>query len=263
MNYGRYEYAANEFQRIADEHPDDPWAWVNIGLARLALDQEDAAMVALERAVQGAPDHLQANLYLGILYARHDDYPRAIEHFQTVLRNDPGELEASFQLALALIEVGRHEEAAAELEKVVRGNPGKTTAHIKLATTLTWSGRYEEAVRTLERAYGAMPDVPGIASALARLLATCPVAGLRDGRRAIDLIEKTVGDGQMNLAQVQTLAMAHASNGDFSEAIRWQERAIDAAREMNRPGLVELMEGNLELYRGGKPCTTPWPVPER
>jgi tetratricopeptide (TPR) repeat protein len=263
MNYGRYEYAATEFQRIADEHPEDAWAWVNIGLARRALEQEDEALAALEQAVRIAPDHLQANLHLGILYARRGDYSPAIEHFQTVLRNDPGELEASFQLAAALIEVGRHEEAVTELEKVVKGNPGKISAHVQLAMTLTWSERYEEALRTLDRAHGAMPDVPGIASALARVLAACPQESLRDGRRAIELIENTVGDGQMNLAQVQTLAMAHAADGDFRKAIQWQERAIDAAREMNRHGLVAAMELNLELFRSERPCTTPWPAPER
>jgi tetratricopeptide (TPR) repeat protein len=263
MNYGRYEYAATEFQRIADEHPDDPWAWVNIGLARLALEQDDAALTALEQAVWIAPDHLQANLHLGTLYALRGDYPAAIERLQTVLRNDPGELEASFQLAAVLIEVGRHEEAVAELEKVVRGNPGKTTAHVQLAMALTWSHRHDEAHRTLERAHTAMPHDPAIASALARVLAACPEADLRDGGRAIELIEKTVGNGQMNLAQVQTLAMAHAADGAFRKAIQWQERAIDAARKMNRHGLVRVLEGNLELYRGEKPCTTPWPPPKR
>jgi len=263
MNYGRYEYAANEFQRIADEHPDDPWAWVNIGLARLALEEDDAALAALEQAVGVAPNHLQANLHLGTLYAHRGDYPRAIEYLQTVLRNDPGELEASFQLAAVLIEVGRHEEAVAELEKVVRGNPGKATAHVQLAMSLTWSGRYDEALRTLDRAHSAMPEDPRIASALARVLAACPETGIRNGGRAIELIEETVGDGQMNLAQVQTLAMAHAADGDFRKAIKWQERAIDAARKMNRQGLVRVLEGNLELYRGGRPCTTPWPAPNR
>jgi tetratricopeptide (TPR) repeat protein len=263
MNYGRYEYAATEFQRIADAHPDDPWAWVNIGLARLALEEDDAALAALEKAVGVDPDHLQANLHLGSLYARRGDYPRAIEHLKTVLRNDPGELEASFQLAAVLIEVGRHEEAVAELEKVVRGNPGKATAHVQLAMALTWSERYDEALRTLDRAHSAMPEDSRIASALARVLAACPQSGLRDGERAVALIEETVGDGQMNLAQVQTLAMAHAADGDFRKAIRWQERAIDAARKMNRQGLVRVLEANLELYRSETSCTTPWPVPKR
>jgi len=263
MNYGRYEYAAAEFQRIADAHPDDAWAWVNIGLARLALEQHDAALTALEQAVRIAPDHLQANLHLGSLYALRGDYPSAIEHLRTVLRNDPGELEASSQLAAVLIEVGRHEEAVGELEKVVRGNPGKTTAHVQLAMAFTWSGRHDEALRTLERAHAAMPDDSRIASALARMLAACPEADLRDGGRAVELIENTVGDGQMNLAQVQTLAMAHAADGEFRKAIQWQQRAIDAARKMNRHGLVRVLEGNLELYRGERPCTTPWPPPTR
>jgi tetratricopeptide (TPR) repeat protein len=263
MNYGRYEYAATAFQRIADEHPDDPWAWVNIGLARLALGEDDKATAALEQAVKIDPNHLQANLHLGTVYARDGRYPEAIERLQTVLRNDPGELEASFQLADALIEVGRYEDAVGELEKVVRGNPGKAAAHVQLGMALSWSGRHEEALRTLDLAYSAMPEDSRIVSALARVLATLPDEKLRDGRRAIELVESIAADGRMNLAQVQTLAMGHAALGEFRKATEWQERAIEAARQGNRRLLLGVLERNLELYRAGKPCTTAWPATRR
>jgi tetratricopeptide (TPR) repeat protein len=263
MNYGRYEYAATEFQRIADEHPDDPWAWVNIGLARLALGQDEQATTALEQAVKIDPNHLQANLHLGTVYSREGRYPEAIERLQTVLRNDPGELEASFQLAYVLIEVGRYEDAVGELEKVVRGNPGKAAAHVQLGMALSWSGRDEEALRTLERAYSAMPDDSRIGSALARVLATLPDDRLRDGERAIEIIESIVGDGRMNLAQVQTLAMGHAARGDFRKAVQWQERAVEAARQGNRRLLLDVLQQNLRLYRDETPCTTAWPPAKR
>jgi tetratricopeptide (TPR) repeat protein len=263
MNYGRYEYAAVEFQRIADEHPDDPWAWVNIGLARLALGEDDAATTALEQAVKIDPNHLQANLHLGTIYSRDGRHPEAIERLETVLRNDPGELEASFQLADVLIEVGRYEDAVGELEKVVRGNPGKAAAHVQLGMALSWSGRHEEALRTLERAHSAIPDDTRIGSALARVLATLPDDQLRDGGRAIELVESIAPDGRMNLAHVQTLAMGHAALGEFKKAIQWQERAIEAARQGNRRPLLGVLEHNLELYRAGNPCTTAWPAMKR
>jgi len=261
MDYGRFAYAAEEFQRLADENPDDAWTRVNLGLARLGLGDEGAAVAEFEAAVRVDPGHIQAHLELGRIWARREDYGRAIEHLEAVLRTDPSDLDATYLLAVSLLETGRFADAETLLRRVVEGNPGNAGAHVQLAMSLCFTGRHDEALAALERAHAAMPDAGGVSEALARILAATPDPAVRDGRRALDLIEQVVGDEPMDLAQVQTVAMAHAALGDSRSAVEWQERAIEAARRLNRLELVKPLEDNLARYREGRACDVPWYAP--
>jgi len=261
MDYGRFAYAAEEFQRLADENPDDAWTRVNLGLARLGLGDESAAVAEFEAAVRVDPGHIQAHLELGRIWFRREDYVRAVEHLEAVLETDPSDLDATYLLAVSLLETGRFSEAETLLRRVVDGNPGNARAHVQLAMGLCFTGRHDEALTVLERAHAAMPDADGVSAALARILAATPDPAARDGRRALDLIEHIVDDEPMDLAQVQTVAMAHAALGDSRSAVEWQERAIEAARRLNRLELVGALEDNLARYREGRACDAPWLAP--
>jgi tetratricopeptide (TPR) repeat protein len=261
MDSGRFAYAAEEFQRLADEDPDDAWTRVNLGLARQGLGDEDAAVAEFEAAIAADPGQIQAHLELGRIWFRHEDYGRAVEHLEAVLETDPSDLDATYLLAASLLETGRIAEAQTLLRKVVEGNPGNARAHVQLAMALCWTGRHVEALEVLERAHAALPEADQVSEALARLLAATPDPRSRDGRRALELVEGVVGDEAMDLAQVQTVAMAHAALGESRSAVEWQQRAIDAARRLNRVELLKGLEDNLARYREGRACEVPWLAP--
>jgi len=92
----------------------------------------------------------------------------------------------------------------------------------------------------------------------ARFLATCPVAELRDGARALALTETTLARGR-SPEKAQTLAMVCAELGRFDEAVRVQETAIELAQRSGADDLVPTLEQELQLYRTRRPCRAPWP----
>ena len=87
---------------------------------------------------------------------------------------------------------------------------------------------------------------------LAWVLATSPVDKLRDGKRAVELAKQAVElTGGKQAEFHDTLAAAYAEAGQFDEAVRSQERALEDAR-------YAAVEGGgarqrLELYRSKKP----------
>ena len=102
-----------------------------------------------------------------------------------------------------------------------------------------------------------LPDHGALALSLAKLLATCPVGGVRDGRRALELA-LAGWDRRKGLEQAETVAMAHAELGAFDEASRWQRELVARADRMGRPDLVALFRANLMLYDRGEPARAPW-----
>ena len=88
---------------------------------------------------------------------------------------------------------------------------------------------------------------------LAWLLATSPDAALRDGRKAVEYAAKACAlTGYRRASNLDTLAAAHAENGDFKSAVRWQERAMRALPAQPAEQIADYRE-RLKLYEQGKP----------
>jgi serine/threonine protein kinase len=89
----------------------------------------------------------------------------------------------------------------------------------------------------------------------AEILASCPDAGYRDGRRAIeDATRACELSGWKDVDYLNVLAAAYAEAGDFQKAIEWQEKALNLLTDANqRPSFEE----RLGLYQAGKPYHMP------
>ena len=87
---------------------------------------------------------------------------------------------------------------------------------------------------------------------LAHLLATCDVAELRDGPRAITYAEKVVAVSNRKYPDaLEALAAAYAETGQFDKAVATQKEAIAAlTAEQNK----KLLESRLKLYEAKTPC---------
>ena len=81
---------------------------------------------------------------------------------------------------------------------------------------------------------------------------------MRDGRRALAIIQGLIDRGLRTFDALETMAMAQAEVGQFSAAVTWQRDAMAAAERPAGLGVAGLMAGNLRLYEAGKPCRTPW-----
>src|SRR5262249_45347870 len=85
----------------------------------------------------------------------------------------------------------------------------------------------------------------------AMILAACPEARLRDGRKAVEAAtracELTGWDQPMYL---DTLAAAYAEAGDFAAAVAWQEKAIERLEDEPQKDDVR---SRRSLYPAGKP----------
>ena len=93
-------------------------------------------------------------------------------------------------------------------------------------------------------------------NALAWIQATSPDPAFRDGNNARNYALQACELSEWKaFVAVETLAAAWAETGNFAEAIKWQEKALELAPLKYR---VEL-RGRLDLYKSGKPYRTTLP----
>ena len=116
-------------------------------------------------------------------------------------------------------------------------------------------------MKDLEAALTLKPDDSGVLNNLAWLLATSPVAELRDGKRAIDLATKACEETEWKAAHIiSTLAAAHAETGDFVKAREMSQKAVEV--DGGTSGIDDQLNKELQSYRDEKPWRERQEMPE-
>jgi protein O-mannosyl-transferase len=138
--------------------------------------------------------------------------------------------------------------------ETIARNPDAWMARFNLGSRLQAAGQFAEAKEQYERTLQIRPDCLEAQNNLAWLLATVPPADGGDPVRAVALAESACElSDHRDANSLDTLAVAYASDGRFSDAITTGQEAITVARATQPPELIERMEARLQLYRDGRP----------
>ena len=134
-------------------------------LGREAAERGDfgTALGHFREAVAMSPDDPDAYIDLGVAYAQSGNMQAAIAAFKEAVRLEPQYPAAHYNLATALFQAKELDGAIRELKKVLELDPSMVSARNNLASVLIMKGRYDEAadqVRILQE-HGAevRPDV--------------------------------------------------------------------------------------------------------
>jgi tetratricopeptide (TPR) repeat protein len=253
----RWSDAVTSLRKASELAPDNAFTRLNLGTSLYMLGDAKAALEQFRAAVKLSPGLAKAHFAIGVLMEVNRRDPDAIAAYTEAVKHDPGYSEARLSLANALRRSDRVKESLPQYAAVMKSNPGSAQANFGYAMALVRLRRYQEARDRLSMGTKTFSDQPGFAHALARLLAAAPDDRVRDGARAMSLMNVLL-KGQQTIALTETMAMTLAELGRFEEAERWQRNAIAGARLAARSDLVARLTDNLLLYRRRQPCRTPW-----
>ena len=127
--------------------------------------------------------------------------------------------------------------------------------------TLSELGRYREAANQLSSDAQTGPDRVVFTHALARLLATAPDDRVRDGVRAMNIVQDLVQQGR-TLELGETMAMALAELGEYERAASVQRDLLVGAQRNGLTAVTPRIAANLSRYERREPCRTPWTAEE-
>jgi Flp pilus assembly protein TadD len=174
------------------------------------------------------------------------------------LKSKPDYTDARLRLASSLRRSGRVSEALPEYQRVLAGSPDNTEARIGYAMALVQLHRCEEARTRLAEAMKRYPDQAVFAHGLARLLAAAPDDNVRDGARALALVQELLAKEQRTPDLGETMAMALADEGRYDEAVQVQRDLITGAERRGLHDVTGRLAENLALYERHQPCRVPW-----
>lgn len=97
---GRDQEAIDLFRQMTVKWPDLALGHVNLGLQELKAGNTDAALAALERAVQLAPDDAVAWNHLGVALRRKGRFHKALDAYRQALKQRPDYANAWLNLGI-------------------------------------------------------------------------------------------------------------------------------------------------------------------
>ena len=147
---GKWDQAAQEYQKALAKNPDAPGIHFRIGRLLLSKPNPPADVVEQARKEFQAelkidPNNAGAEYVLGELARQDQNWDQAVEHFSRASKLDPAFGDAFLGLGEALISSRKFPEAIPPLQTAVKLEPANPGAHYNLATAYSRSGRKAEA----------------------------------------------------------------------------------------------------------------------
>jgi tetratricopeptide (TPR) repeat protein len=154
----QYDLAGNALDRIGSSRSD--WAPLLLERSRLALatGRQQEAIATARRAVELAPDELEAHLALAEALISSAQDASAVQHLTGVQARFHA--IAAFQYTLGIAQFRAHDfhAAVASLQKAIEINPALDNAHFLLGSIALGSGDLAEAEQRLQAAVRLQPD---------------------------------------------------------------------------------------------------------
>lgn len=137
-----------------------PQMFLNYGIVLNSLNRNEEAVDSFGRAVELAPDFLDAHNSRGVLLDALGRHQEAIESYRRALALAPNSAAIVYNLGNALNASGRREEALAAYDRTVALQPDHAEALCNRGTILQALGRLDEALASYDRALASRPDIP-------------------------------------------------------------------------------------------------------
>jgi Zn-dependent membrane protease YugP/Tfp pilus assembly protein PilF len=225
-------------------------AYLGRATAFLGIGQLEKALADMDTAIRLAPHVAGLWTMRATLHSSLGNYDQALGDFDRALRLIPESNQALVGRGLACYWKGDFDQAIADQNQALRFNPNDAMALNNRGAAFLKKGEYASAVADLRQATCQKPDFPNPYKHLAWIQATCPDGQFRDGLQAV-----TNALHGLQLAQwkpvewLAALAAAHAENGDFEEAVKWQTKCLDESPAAAQPELQKA----LNLYQARQP----------
>jgi len=144
--------------------------WFEVGMmCDSNIDSIDQAVEAYRKAVNAAPDWVEARINLGTALYQLGRMEEAREHFSFAVEFEPENALAEFNLGCVLEQLGKKPEAILHLARAVELAPTLADAHLNLALAYEKIGQGQNVLRHLNSYVRYEPNGPWADFARARI----------------------------------------------------------------------------------------------
>jgi tetratricopeptide (TPR) repeat protein len=210
----------------------------------------DEALQLLDELQKRNPDNLEIACQKAALLMDAGKIDKALDLLEELQKHYPDNLLVLLQRGTILVQKKRSAEAVRLYSGYLKNHPDNPVILRARGDAYLNVGRHAEAVADYQKAYARNPEDYSLLNNFAWVLATSPDAKVRNGGQAVELAKKACKLTNYKLAYIlSTLAAAYAETGDFKNARKWIDKAVELGDTEHDKELKE----EQEKYRADKP----------
>jgi len=240
---GRLDDAAQMDQDALRANP--KFAKVNYNFGRV-LEQQQATILAKQRAALRASQPKEATQAASESQVLGAD---ALKHYAAAAQLGLNTPDFWAAYGALLNKAGKYFQAEMALNKAVIEQPTLGAAQFQLAVAQDHQGKYADAISHYEATLTCLPDDPATLNNLALIYATATNQDVRSSKMAVMLATRASDAlNNQDARFMDTLARAYAADGDFFQAIAWEDKAMHRATQLADNDLVHEFQPRFSLY---------------
>lgn len=254
LKAGDLAMAVEKYHQALKLNPANATARNNLGVIRMRQGDVHGARNHFMKALESNPEEADSHRNLGDALIRLGLQNDAMDQYRKTLQLRPAYAEARINLGLLLLMAGRVDDAVAELAEGVRQEPRQAMVRYHYARALKRRGDAEKAIAEYRQTILLAPEALPPLMDLALILAAGSDLQLRDGEEAVRLAKTACELTEYKTAQpLDVLAAAYAEAGQFSEAVKTAEQALQLARQSGEQDLARRIAARLHFYANSTP----------
>jgi tetratricopeptide (TPR) repeat protein len=216
----------------------------------------DGAISDYSKAIEINPRYVAAYNNRGVARKAMGDLDGAIADYNKALEIDPRYAFGYNNRGNARKAKGDIDGAISDYNKAIEIDPRDVSAYSNRGTARKTKGDIDGAISDYNKAIEIDPNNASGYNNLAWLLATNSRPEVRNGSKAVELARKAAElTSWQDPTKLGTLGAAYAEVGNFVEAIRWQQRALEFPAYAREYG--EGSRQRLQLYNDRRPYREP------
>ena len=261
LKLGEYDQAAPHFQEALNRKGQLHKWHAGLGIIFRKQSRFDKAAQHLYQALQIKPDFPHARKCLADVLVNQNQLEEALRQYQQVLQRRSLDTytraDTHNDLGVVLLQLGRTDKAMAHFKEALQIKPDFAQAYNGLGCALVNKGMVDRAIEHFNEALRLEPDWVDPMNNIAWLLATRTESRLHDPQEAVRHAERACQlTKHENPGLLDTLAVAYAAAGRFSEAITTAEAALGLVRPSDKE-LKTGLQNRLRLYKAGQAYIEP------
>jgi tetratricopeptide (TPR) repeat protein len=257
LDAGQLAEASANYRKAAELEPANPSPREHLGTVLFVQGDPAGAEQQFREAIRLQPTFARAHYSLGVLFGSRGRNADAVRELTEAVKSDPTYMQAHVALGDLLRTTGRAKDALAEYDAALALLPKEPSASLGAAMALVALGRDREARERLTAALASFPDQRELGHATARLAAASHDRDVRAPGQALTMMRERLQVEPRTVGIAEAMAMAFAANGDFGEAVQWEQLAVSGAERAHLT-LLARMSATLQSYERHEPPRSPW-----
>ncbi len=246
----QYDQAETHYRTMLSFKIEDASFHRDFANTLVCLGRIDEALSHFRLALENDPRDARTHEQLSDALLRQGDLKAALGHLRGALEITPSDQSLRNRLTVLANTIHQEETIVHHLQ-VVGDDPENAESHGILAATFLAKRQIPLAIRHFQERIRLRPDDFASVNNLAWIYAASREEQFRDSQQALELAQRAARLSRFQEAGVlDTLAVAYAAAGKFTEAVQMAEKAIQLNPERS---FAEEVEKRLRRYRAGQP----------